>query len=343
MAIFLYPSIVFFASPLRVRVAAVQASNNIRAGEAVQAVRRNEDHRRLEELLSVAHERNVKRDSEPGRIVEQLLNGLRGFSRKKGVFSLAECIQLDAQGKQVFLPTGVEPLDHVIGGVGVGDMVVIGGATASGKSLLCQQIALNVAQKGKRVMYLGLEMMPANYGARWRKQLAGASPDALPLTLIRDCGTVNALRARIAKEDDPPALVVIDYLGLMRADGINAYERTTRVSFELAEVAREFETGILSAAQLNRDTGREDRPPELYDLRDSGSIEQDASAVVLIHSPQKKGKDADIVQRAEKRGKTVKVLRVRKNRHFPVLRDVVCLLDGQSLRFEDASWLLFNT
>ena len=83
-------------------------------------------------------------------------------------------------------------------------------------------------------------------------------------------------------------LVVVDYLGLVRSDerGLPIYERTTRNSNALKALARSLNVPVLCLCQLNRAAEqRADKTPSMADLRDSGAIEQDADAVILLHRP----------------------------------------------------------
>ena len=88
----------------------------------------------------------------------------------------------------------------------------------------------------------------------------------------------------LAKQTGAEA-VVIDYLGLMKhGDGKSLYERVTATSNGLKRMARNLGIPVLCLCQLNREVeSRKNEPPRLSDLRDSGAIEQDADAVLLIH------------------------------------------------------------
>ena len=108
-------------------------------------------------------------------------------------------------------------------------------------------------------------------------------------------------------------LIVVDYLGLVRSDerGLSIYERVTKNSASLKALARSLNVPILCLAQLNRAAEqRADKCPSMADLRDSGAIEQDADAVVLLHRPAM----CENVQQKPWEAQTLTAI-VAKNRH----------------------------
>ena len=108
------------------------------------------------------------------------------------------------------------------------------------------------------------------------------------------------------------SLVVVDYLGLLRPERSRSsrYEEITAISNSLKTLARSLKVPVLCLAQLNRASEqRADKTPGLADLRDSGAIEQDADAVLLMHRPDMYGKESE-------RGDLVFVsTQIAKNRH----------------------------
>lgn len=102
---------------------------------------------------------------------------------------------------------------------------------------------------------------------------------------IRDASqfTVAALSASVRREGGRVKAVFVDYLGLMDAQGRTPYERMIHITRGLKRLALEQRLVVFAAAQLNRQAPSESRPPRLDDLRDAGSIEQDADRVFLLH------------------------------------------------------------
>ena len=120
-------------------------------------------------------------------------------------------------------------------------------------------------------------------------------------------------------------VICVDYLGLMRGEGQNRNQEIGSLSRGLKALAKELNVPIIALAQLNRSTEtRQDRRPQLSDLRDSGEIEQDADIVVMLHRE-------DLSNPApEWRG--IAELIIRKNRNGP-LGEVILAMDGPTMQF----------
>jgi replicative DNA helicase len=126
--------------------------------------------------------------------------------------------------------------------------------------------------------------------------------------------TVSAVRAacRRAKSEGRLDLVCVDYLQLMEAPGRreNRVQEIAEISRGLKLLAAELELPMLVAAQLNRLPETERRKPVLSDLRDSGSIEQDADVVIMLHRSLEPGKghEAEVYVRKQRSGPTGAVI-----------------------------------
>ena len=179
--------------------------------------------------------------------------------------------------------------------------------------------------------------------ADWaRLEEAATAAESLPLEF--DCRpglTVSAIRsrARHLKQTKGLKLIVLDYIQLMRGSravrGRGLYETMTEISHDLMEMKAELGVPVIALSQLSRGLeGREDKLPQLSDLRDSGALEQDATAVAFVHRPhyylsravpmkRPTESDSDFSQRQsewfirvqESRGKAV--LAVAKQRNGP--------------------------
>ncbi|MFG2637955.1 replicative DNA helicase [Streptomyces sp. NPDC048362] len=212
--------------------------------------------------------------------------------------------------------TGLSDLDAVVK-LRPGNVVVIAGRPAMGKSAVTLGVALANASTGRSTLVHSLEMGKAEVTNRvlasratvglhrlmdggealgdsdWARMLT-VLPDLKALPLWMDYSarlTPSRVRHRITaltRETGRAPLVVIDYLQLMDTDQRGgrptAYERVSDVSRELKIIAEETGAVIICCAQLNRGSEhREGKRPMVSDLRDSGQIEQDASAIVLLH------------------------------------------------------------
>ena len=217
-------------------------------------------------------------------------------------------------GRKRGVPTGIEGLDALLGGLLPGQLVVLGARPAVGKSVLALNVALATARAGTGVAFFSLEMSADELGERLLANLTG-----IPATQIRDGRLTQEqwdrlvaarhdlnelpihvdatasltverirLRARALARKAPIGLVVIDHLGLLAPQA--GFERTgivaaTEANSKAAKIAaKDLAVPVLALSQLNRALeGRDDKRPGLADLRWSGSIEQDADCVIFLH------------------------------------------------------------
>jgi replicative DNA helicase len=212
-------------------------------------------------------------------------------------------------------PSGFNDLDELTGGFQPGNLVVIAARPAMGKSALVTNIAENVAiEAGGSVALFSLEMSETELAhrfiasrarikgeelrkgrvadARWPKIMEASSHLARSPLYVDDSSDIGLLeiraKARRLHQREPGGLglVIIDYLQLMRADSRveNRVEQVGQMSRGLKILARELDVPVIALSQLNRSVeARHDKRPLLSDLRESGSIEQDADLVVFIY------------------------------------------------------------
>ena len=201
-------------------------------------------------------------------------------------------------------------IDDCIGSLNGGDYVVLGASTSVGKSTFALNLARNVCIQDKSVLYFSLEMpleqiqnklicmqegLNANkyrsFGFNltdWEKFKKGARElSQWNLQVICDYGlTPEKMREYMAQQQQKGLdFVVVDYLGLMSGyPNKSLYEKMTILSRSIKLLATEFDVPILCLVQLNRDLkNRPDKRPCLFDIRESGAIEQDADIVFLLH------------------------------------------------------------
>lgn len=217
---------------------------------------------------------------------------------------------------------GLPSLDAYTTGLNPGELWVLAARPGQGKSALALNVALAAADSGVPVLLSSYEMRNAEQGIR---AIAGGAKVAISrarggrlsetemaaiqrsaahiwrLPILWDdspSATIADIRAqaRRAKQRDPRlGLLIIDYLQLVEAaDKREArHLAVAQVSRGLKQLARELEIPILALAQLNREVEKSARLPQLSDLRESGSIEQDADAVAFLHY------EADAVPKGE--------------------------------------------
>ena len=210
------------------------------------------------------------------------------------------------------VPTGYQKLDAILGGGMVKEgLYIMAARPGIGKTTLAMKIADYVAKK-KPVLFVSLEMSMEQLFARRISDRTGLQIGKVLLDAeITDeeqtkictaaaeiaetklhtnrtaCATVADISA-YARTIPDLSLIVIDYLGLIQAEDskANIYQRTTDKSNALKRLARSIGVPVLCLAQLNREAEhRADNRPLISDLRDSGAIEQDADAVILLHRP----------------------------------------------------------
>lgn len=214
------------------------------------------------------------------------------------------------------LKTGFRDLDKKTAGFQKGDLVIIGARPAMGKTTFAQNLAYNIANINKKgVLFFSMEMADREIVDRMISDVSGvdnwkmrtgnlsdeefqkigdalADMDELPIYIDSTSSmTIMELRnkARRAMHDHDIGIVIVDYLQLI--SGSNKYagnrvQEVSEVSRGLKILARELSIPVVALAQLSRNvTGRDDPRPVLSDLRDSGSIEQDADLVMFLHRP----------------------------------------------------------
>lgn len=220
------------------------------------------------------------------------------------------------------LSTSLAELDELLDGLLGGRLYVLAARPKMGKTTLAQNIAEQVALRAARsVAFFSFEMKPEELGMRMLGNLAGVSGGKLRSGKLdstdwqnvtqwtRKIGEANLRisRPRIAKvhhvcaqvhrmkaQDPNLSLVVIDYLQLMHVSGDNRAAGIGDITRALKLLASELDIAVLLLSQLNRDVEKRngDKRPIVADLRDSGSIEQDADAVIFIYRDEIYHKDS---------------------------------------------------
>ena len=233
---------------------------------------------------------------------------------------------------------GLTDINAATGGIQPGEMIVIGARPSMGKTAFALSVALRAAGTGVGVGFLSLEMGAKKLAMRrlsdvaydWGIKVpysnlikgtvsddelnsvlsANQDADRLPLWIEDQSGlTVSDIRVKVDRMAEQAAarsatmgVLLIDYLQLVKPSGRYAGNRVgeiSEISWALRELGREFGVGIIALSQLSRQVeGRDDKRPQLSDLRDSGSIEQDADTVAFLYREayyleKAKGKDPE--------------------------------------------------
>ena len=178
--------------------------------------------------------------------------------------------------------TGYRDLDNMTAGLQKSDLIILAARPAMGKTTLVTNLAYNVATIEKKpVLFFSLEMSKEQLVDR---MLADAS--GVDSWNIR---TGNLSDNDFAKLSEAMGLIIVDYLQLMQANGNhngNRVQEVSEISRGLKLIARELNVPLIALSQLSRSVESRTPPiPQLADLRESGSIEQDADIVSFIYRP----------------------------------------------------------
>ena len=261
----------------------------------------------------------------------------------------------------VGIPTGISALDRVITGLNKSDMIILGARPGMGKTSFALNIARNVAMNaGKKVCFFSLEMTRDQLAQRMLSSEAAIESQKLRTgeltsdewTRLIQAGenlskaklyfdetstiTVPEMKAKLLRLKDVD-LVIIDYLGLMKsADSKKEMNRVNEISDitrNIKIMAKELKIPVIVCAQLSRGTESKtlkSHRPALSDLRDSGSIEQDADIVLFLYRDAYY--DGEKAEDQEKSDPNKATCIVAKNRHGSV-DDVPLYWDGSHTRF----------
>lgn len=251
--------------------------------------------------------------------VEQAATNLRGQRADDGVVSAKEATRdfldrlemlREADSDMPGLPTGYTDLDRILGGLEV-QPYLLAARPAMGKSSLALNIAINVAMRKKRVMFFSLEMSQQQLIARGVSYLSGIplrsvkiprhlTPvqmedvyrwsgvvSTLDITIDPTAGNIpSIIRARALRQVTQGGLdlVIIDHMHNMDYEGsLVGNNLLTAISKDISRLPKILGCPVLTLAQLSREVeNRQDKRPILKDLRDSGSLEQDAYGVIFL-------------------------------------------------------------
>ncbi len=250
------------------------------------------------------------------------------------------------QGQVTGIPTGFEDLDNLTSGLHPSELVIIAARPAQGKTAFCLNIACNVALTQRiGVGIFSLEMSREQLAMRmlsteakingqrlrsrnltdqeWNKVTRTfANLNDAPI-FIDDTPNIPLMelraKARRMKAEHGIGLIIVDYLQLIhhsRSRAENRQQEISEISRSLKSLARELQVPVIALSQLSRAVEqRQDKRPMLSDLRESGSLEQDADLVAFIYHNPENGPDNNVVE-----------LIVAKHRNGPIGSVFFCFL-----------------
>jgi len=241
---------------------------------------------------------------------------------RQGFVTVKELVQknyerlekLVSEGRTVTgLSTGYHALDEMTSGFQGSDLIILAARPSMGKTALALNVAENAAADGKRVAVFSLEMSKeallmrllssharidahkfrtGHLNAEDREKMSTSLNELAASPMWIDDSSSSTVvemgaKARRLKNDKGLDLVIVDYLQLMTARGRfgNRNEEVSSISRGLKAMAKELGVPVLVLSQLTRAPERDERRPQLADLRESGAIEQDADLVLFINRP----------------------------------------------------------
>ncbi|MBQ2062963.1 MAG: replicative DNA helicase [Firmicutes bacterium] len=228
----------------------------------------------------------------------------------------------DKKGDIIGVPTGFIDLDKMTSGMQKSDLIILAARPSMGKTAFALCVARNAALKGYKVAIFSLEMGKMQLSQRLLSMEAGVDSHRLRTGRLdnNDWMKMSAVMDRLSEADiridDTPGitvmgiknkcrrmkadsgldLVIIDYLQLMSAEGRveSRQQEVSNLSRNLKQLARELDCPVLVLSQLSRAVeSRSDHRPQLADLRESGSIEQDADVVLFLYRDEVYDKETD--------------------------------------------------
>lgn len=309
------------------------------------------NRRRLRRVAAEIQRRVEIASEEPDAIQDWITKQLATTSTKTSARNageiMLEVLEHSRSKKPITaIETGLADLDRCIGGFRPGQLIILAARPSVGKSALAAQIAVHAAKELHNVLFVSLEMTSQETVARalametsldMRKIIDGKLESheieradhianayrKLPL-LVEDKRGLNIdrlsslIRSTAARKK--LGLVVIDYLGLIAGDRKKPrWESVSEISNSLKTLAQTESIPILALCQLSRDS--EGEVPKLSHLRDSGSIEQDADIVLLLHRESRTAKQSELF--------------IAKNRNGPIAR-LELLYEARQFEFRTA-------
>jgi len=284
--------------------------------------------------------------------------------------------------------TGLKDLDRMLGGLHPSDLIILAARPSMGKTALATNIAFNAAyeqlrspEEGAAVVFFSLEMSAEQLASRILSEQTHVrsddirrgqlSADDFPrfVAVAQELSRMNFFiddtpgitvaqlraRARRLKRTHNIGMIVVDYLQLMQGSSSNRSEsrvlEISEITRGLKGIAKELNVPVVALSQLSRQVeNREDKRPQLADLRESGSIEQDADVVMFIfrqeyYESRKEPMEGDENYADKRAAYEEKMEKIRnlaeiiigKQRHGPI-GTVRVLFDGEHTQFRDLEY-----
>ncbi|MCR5834067.1 MAG: replicative DNA helicase [Selenomonadaceae bacterium] len=323
-----------------------------RAGEEI-ADEAYSENTSVEEVLELSESKIFSVTSKKNRADFEVLPSIlqKSFERIQHIHNHPE----EMEG----VTTGLADLNKITNGLHKSDLILLAARPSMGKTALALNIAMNAARSGKVVAIFSLEMSKIQLGNRLLSTASGVNSfhlntgnfsDSEMIDLVNtleelsrcslfidDTAGITLLelrsKARRLKQENGLDLLVIDYLQLMqgghsRFSEQNRQQEISEISRSLKALARELDVPILALSQLSRSVEmRAEKKPQLSDLRESGSLEQDADIVMFLYRDEYYNRD-------DTENENLAELIIAKNRNGPTT-SINLQFNKEIMRFGD--------
>lgn len=277
-------------------------------------------------LVSMAYSRTDKVGDLLDRVERELVSlrteTVKRVSMKDVAREVIEAIEEAGEGRTPGLKTGLYKLDDLIGGLRDGELITVAARPGCGKSSLATTLLENVAIRNRwHSVIFSLEMSRKEIATRIMSSISGINLQSK----IRGCQTLQdehdaivqaqitlgkapleivaaprmnisqlKAQARMFVETMGTKLFIVDYMQIVQASNPRDMrsQQVAEIARGLKETAFDLNVPILSLAQLNRESDKEERRPKLSDLKESGAIEEASNVVILLH-PAADEKESD--------------------------------------------------
>jgi replicative DNA helicase len=313
-----------------------------RMGEWAKRIKENAALRRFQSL-AVESASALTTYEDLSEIYQQMGEAMSLKSEEEDAWTYEDVLNdyvLHMDEKPVYIKTGLERLDEALH-ISPGDFIIIGGRPSAGKTALSLQIAASMAKQDYTVYYFSLETSKRKLGARLManqiycpldtvknkavslNEIDGQAKNMKMPLYIRSAAGKNVAWMKAQALRKKAQVIFVDYLQLIHETGAkDRYAAITAISIALHELAQTTGIVVVALAQLNRNPSKPGATPTNSDLRESGQIEQDADAIILLS-----GDNPDKY-----------LFRLSKNKEGEI-GDLPITFNKQIQRFQEYTWM----
>jgi replicative DNA helicase len=320
------------------------ANAEFHAGIVRECWRRRQAVQEATALIQKLHEPKIALEAAVAETIARLsadtdTPGKGAISIKDSVFEWQARFEAHEKGTAwPGIPTGLPSLDAMVGCWQPGRLIVLAAAPKEGKTSLALAFARAATEdRSRAVLLISREMGDQELTERMMSHASGMNVSKFQsrrandhefARIVQASGSVATRQILMDQWASTPALIhlatqstqtkapidllIIDYLQLLRSDGKpqNRDREIAEMTGALKHTARTLNVPILLLSQINRDSRKQDRPPEMHDLRDSGAIEQDADQILMLHTvakPESGPREVDLYVRGNRHGEIGKI------------------------------------